>query len=228
MIRINLLPLKEAELSAGRRNQVSLIALGATIALLIMIVPYMNQSRQLSNIDGERVRLESEIARYNLQVKEVAQLEQLRRDVQSKLQVVRDLNDKRVGPARVLRDLSLATPDNLWLLDFNEGNGNATLTGMALDNETIARFMRQLSASPYFVGVDLVETSRRDGSADLPPAGPSAATPVSFTRFIVKATIDYFGRNGQPPPGSEVEGEQQGKPAAPGSTAALTGKEPNA
>ncbi len=223
MIRINLLPLKEAERSAGRRNQVSLIALGSTIALLIMIVPYMNQSRQLSNIESERGRLETEIARYNIQVKEVAQLEQLRRDVQSKLQVVRDLNDKRVGPARVLRDLSLATPDNLWLLDFNEGNGNATLTGMALDNETIARFMRQLSASQYFVGVDLVETSRRDGSTDGTSGGPE-----SFTRFIVKATIDYFGRDGQPAPGTEVEGGEQGKPAAPGSTASLAEKEPNA
>jgi len=224
MIRINLLPLKEAERSAGRRNQVSLIALGGTIALLIMIVPYMNQSRQLSAIEAERAQLNQEIQRYNDQVKEVAQLDQLRRDVQSKLQVVRDLNDKRVGPAHVLRDLSLATPDNLWLLDFNEGNGNATFTGMALDNETIARFMRQLSASPYFVGVDLVETSRRDSNAS------AAGAPSSFTRFIVKATIDYFGRNGQPAPGSEETGvEQQGKPAAaPGSQAAVAAKEPKA
>jgi type IV pilus assembly protein PilN len=222
MIRINLLPLKEAERSAGRRNQVSLIALGGTIALLIMVVPYMNQSRQLSAIATERAQINQEIQRYNEQVKEVAQLDQLRRDVQSKLQVVRDLNDKRVGPAHVLRDLSLATPDNLWLLDFNEGNGNATFTGMALDNETIARFMRQLAASPYFVGVDLVETSRRDSNA------AAAGGPESFTRFIVKATIDYFGRDGKPAPGSEESGEQ-GKPAAaPGSQAAVAGKEPKA
>lgn len=227
MIRINLLPQKEAERSAGRRNQASLVALGATIALLIMIVPYMNQSRQLTIIAGERARLDSEIDRYNDQVKEVSQLEQLRRDVQSKLQVVRDLNDKRVGPAHVLRDLSLATPDNLWLLDFNEGNGNATLTGMALDNETIARFMRQLSASPYFVGVDLVETSRRDQvPASTRSNGPDAG--VSFTRFIVKATIDYFGRNGQPAPATDGAGVERGKPAAPGSTAALGNKEPKA
>jgi len=224
MIRINLLPLKEAERSAGRRNQVSLVALGATIALLIMVVPYMSQSRQLSNIESERVQLEKEIERYDVQVKEVAQLEQLRRDVQSKLQVVRDLNDKRVGPAHVLRDLSLATPDNLWLLDFNEGNGNATFTGMALDNETIARFMRQRSASSYFVGVDLVETSRREGDK----SASSIGGPASFTRFIVKATIDYFGRNGKPAPGIEGAGAEQEKPVAPGSTAAVVGKEPKA
>ena len=32
---------------------------------------------------------------------------------------------------------------------------------MALDNETIAGFMRRLQSSQYFYGVDLVETSQR-------------------------------------------------------------------
>ncbi len=207
MIRINLLPLREAELSAGRRNQVSLVALGATISALIMIVPYMIQGRQLASIERETERVQEETLVYSKKVAEVRNLEQLRADVQAKLEVIQDLNDKRVGPARVLRDLSKATPENLWLLDFNEGNANATLTGMALDNETIARFMRQLSASEYFTAVDLVETSRR--TSNLPK---SSGAPLSFTRFIVKSTIDYFGRNGQ----QNEEGDDKVKAAAQG------------
>lgn len=201
MIRINLLPLREAERAVGRRNQMSLVALGATISALIMVVPYMIQGRQMGQIE-EQIRVtQDEIQVYNKKVAEVRDLDRLRADVQAKLQVVQDLNDKRIGPARVLRDLSIATPENLWLLDFNEGNANATLTGMALDNETIARFMRQLSASDYFVAVDLVETSRR--TAAEVPSGIGA--PLSFTRFIVKASIDYFGRDGQRPEGVPVE-----------------------
>ena len=88
------------------------------------------------------------------------ELDRLKREVQTKLRIIQDLNRKRVGPSRVLDDLSAATPDNLWLIDFGENNGQATFTGLALDNETIARFMRQLQDSPYFYGVDLVETSR--------------------------------------------------------------------
>lgn len=193
MIRINLLPLREAERAVGRRNQMSLVALGATISALIMVVPYMIQGRQIGQIEAQIRETQDEIAIYTKKVAEVRDLDRLRADVQAKLQVVQDLNDKRIGPARVLRDLSIATPENLWLLDFNEGNANATLTGMALDNETIARFMRQLSASDYFVAVDLVETSRR-AATDIPSSG---GTPLSFTRFIVKASIDYFGRDGE-------------------------------
>lgn len=203
MIRINLLPLRDAERALGRRNQMSLVALGATISALIMVVPYMIQGRQMGQIEAEIRDVQEQIKIYNKKVAEVQDLDRLRLDVQAKLQVVQDLNDKRVGPARVLRDLSIATPENLWLLDFNEGEGNATLTGMALDNETIARFMRQLSASEYFVAVDLVETSRR-AAAD--GARSSNGVPLSFTRFIVKSTIDYFGRNGAKPEGHEGTG----------------------
>ena len=53
MIRINLLPLKETERALGRRQQMSLVALGvATIALLIMVIPFLVQGRQLATLDA--------------------------------------------------------------------------------------------------------------------------------------------------------------------------------
>lgn len=195
MIRLNLLPLKETERALGRRQQVSLVALGVAIALLIMIVPFIIQGRTLSTLDGQIDQLNKEIQQYNTQVKEVHELDRLKKEVQTKLNIIQDLNRKRRGPSRVLDDLSGATPDNLWLIDFTENNSQATVTGLALDNETIARFMRQLQASPYFFGVDLVETSRTAPQ----PTPPGGQPPASFTHFIVKAAVDYFGRHGKPP-----------------------------
>jgi type IV pilus assembly protein PilN len=195
MIRINLLPLKETERALGRRQQLSLIALGSAIALLIMVVPFIIQGRQIAALDNQIEQLNRDIQGYNAQVREVHELDRLKKEVQAKLRVIEDLNRKRRGPSRVLDDLSAATPENLWLIDFGEAGGQATLIGLALDNETIARFMRQLQDSPYFYGVDLVETSRTNPQ----PAPGGGQAPVSFTRFIVKSGIDYFGRDGKPP-----------------------------
>lgn len=194
MIRINLLPIKEAERALGRRQQMSLIALGLATTLLIMLIPFIIQGRKLGNLNSQIEHLTTEIQAMNLQVREVRDIDRLKREVQTKLRIIDDLNRKRIGPARVLEDLSGSTPDNLWLIDFNEVGSAATFTGLALDNETIARFMRQLQNSPYFHSVDLVETSQQQPAAQ--PAAPSAAP--SFTRFIVKASIDYFGRDGKP------------------------------
>lgn len=216
MIRLNLLPLKETERAIGRRQQVSLLALGVALALLIMIIPFLVQGRRLGALDTQIDQLHKEIQQYNTQVKEVHELERLKREVSTKLRIIQDLNRKRVGPSRVLDDLSAATPDNLWLIDFGESNGHATVTGLALDNETIAKFMRQLQDSPYFHAVDLVETSRTN-----PQAAASGEAPVSFTRFIVKSSIDYFGRDGKPPE------PPPGAPPAPGQPAAAA-QEPKA
>ncbi len=209
MIRVNLLPLKEAEAAIGRRQQMSLAALGMSVAVLIMIVPFLIQGRQLAALERDIERVQEELTRFNAQVKEVHDLEKVKGELETKLKIIRDLNQKRQGPARVLSDLSTATPDNLWLVDFNEGNSEATLTGMALDNETIARFMRQLQASPYFVGVDLVETSRQAAQR----SGANEKS-MDFTRFIVKAAVNYFGRgNEQPGPGEPPTNGAGGRPA---------------
>jgi type IV pilus assembly protein PilN len=212
MIRINLLPIKETERALGRRQQMSLVALGLVTTLLIMLIPYLIQGRRISTLDGRVETLTKEIQAMNLQVREVRDIDRLKKEVQTKLQIIEDLNRKRVGPSRVLDDLSLASPENLWLIDFNEVGSAATFTGLALDNETIAKFMRQLQASPYFFSVDLVETSQQQ------PADPSkAAAAPQFTRFIVKATIDYFGRGGKPPE-PPADGKTKAAPP-PGQTA---------
>jgi type IV pilus assembly protein PilN len=222
MIRINLLPLKETERAIGRRQQVSMLALGVTIALLIMIVPFLVQGRRLATLDTQIDELNREIQQYNTQVKEVRDLERLKKELQTKLQVIQDLNRKRGGPSHVLDDLSASTPDNLWLIDFSETGGQATVTGLALDNETIARFMRQMQDSPYFHAVDLVETSRTNPQA---PAGLSTGSPASFTRFIVKASIDYFGRDGKPAEAPAANSPTQPAAAKP---PAVVAQEPKA
>jgi type IV pilus assembly protein PilN len=194
MIRVNLLPIKDAERAIGRRQRVSIAVLGLCIALLIMLLPFLYQQSRLRTLDSDIKDVQDQIKRYSVQVKEVTELDRLKKDLETKLRIIEELDEKRVGPARVLSDLSHATPGNLWLINFDEGNGAATLTGTALDNETIARFMRALQESPYFYGVDLVETSRNVQKV----SARTGEQDVSFTRFIVKAKIDYFGRGGKP------------------------------
>jgi type IV pilus assembly protein PilN len=212
MIRINLLPLKETERAIGRRQQMSMVALGVTIALAIMIVPFIIQGRRLSTLESQTEQVNHEIQLLNTQVREVHEIDRLKVEVQTKLRIIEDLNRKRVGPSHVLDDLSGAMPDNLWLIDFNEVNGGATVNGLALDNETIATFMRKLQESPYFYAVDLVETSRSSPQQGAPASPPNA--PVSFTHFIVKTSIDYFGRDGKPPEPPPGAKQAPGQPAA--------------
>jgi type IV pilus assembly protein PilN len=97
----------------------------------------------------------------------------------------------------VMNDLAKATPDRVWLTDVSEAGGGATITGQAVDNQIVAEFLRNLSGSPYFTNVDLVETTQ------------DQAGEIKLRKFIVKAQINYAAT------GSEKKAEAPGeKPRA--------------
>ena len=200
MIRINLLPIKEAQRALGRRRQMSVGLLCLAVAFLMMVIPFMLQSRSLTRLQGETEQLQAEVAKLEAQAKEVKDLDKKRAELAAKLKIIDDLKRKRVGPVHILEDMSTATPEKLWLVDFNDVGGVATITGMAVDNQTIATFMRQLQMSKYYFDVDLVETSQTDPVRA--PSGPQIAG--MFKKFIVKAHLDYLGAGGKQPAAQPV------------------------
>ncbi len=209
MIRINLLPVKEAQRAIGRRQQLSVAVLGLVLAILAMIVPYLLQGHTLARLDTELEQLRVQVVKLDQQTREVRDLEKKHKELQAKLKVIEDLNQKRVGPVRILQDLSSATPEKLWLLDFTDVNAQATITGLALDNQTIATFMRQLQSSKYFFEVDLVETSQSE-----PVRVASGADMGTFKKFIIKAHLDYLGAGGKPRNAADEQPAAGGKAGA--------------
>jgi type IV pilus assembly protein PilN len=193
MIRVNLLPIKEAQRAIGRRQQMSVALLSISVALLVMVIPYVLQGRHIAQLDRDITELSTEIEKYNAQTREVRDLEKKKSELQAKL--------------KVIEDLSTAAPQKLWLVNFSETNGQATITGMALDNQTIASFMRSLQTSPYFFDVDLVETSQSE-----PARNQGGDTSMIFKKFIVKAQLDYLGGGGKPqaPPAAAPPGGKSG------------------
>jgi type IV pilus assembly protein PilN len=169
-----------------------LVALSATLAVLVMLVPYALQGRRLARLATQTNELERELTSLNKQAAEVQDLEEKRSELRSKLLVIDELEQKRVGPARVLEDLAASSPDKLWLVDFKNLGNDLTITGIALDNQTIATFMTKLGGSSYFYDVDLVETAHTE-----PLQRTAIPLSAGFKKFIVKARIDYSGQGGK-------------------------------
>jgi len=182
MIRINLLSVREVEREAGRRQEGRLMVLGTVLVLAILLVIEAGSRMRLAPIRAEHEKLRSEMTALDAQTKEITELTHRRSDIEEKLKTIASLVQRKVGPVQILADLSDATPDQVWLLEFTENGGAATITGLALDNQTIAAFMRRLGGSPYFTDVDLVEAtqSEQDG--------------VSLKRFVVNARLSFSGK----------------------------------
>ena len=183
MIRINLLPVKELTAEVGRRQELLIagLSLGLTVALAVGV--YLFQGVRLYSLGTEADGLKKEIETLNVQLQEVGDLRQKVKALEEKIKVIDDLTKKKVGPVKIMESLSLATPTRLWVTEFKESGGNLAINGIAVDNQTVADFLKSLSTFVYFNNVDLVETTQieQDG--------------VSLKKFSIRSQLLY-----QPPP----------------------------
>jgi type IV pilus assembly protein PilN len=179
MIRINLLPVREIQAEVGRRQEQTVAGLSVGATLLLVLVVYLFQAFRLSQLNGELENFQKEIAILDVQAKGVAELQQKIADLRGKVKAIDELNQKKTGPVRMMEGLTTATPGRLWLIEFKESGGDLALTGMAVDNQTVAEFLKALAGLPYFRNVELVETTQSEqGGAPL-------------KKFSIRANVVY-------------------------------------
>ena len=185
MIRINLLPVKQAAQAERQRQELTRAGLALALLVVLGVAIRIQQGRELAATESRITQIEEALKALDSQVRDVNDLDAKKKALDSKLKVIADLGRKRVGPVGVMTDLAKATPDRVWLTDFTEAGGGATITGQAVDNQIVAVFLRNLSGSPYFTNVDLVETTQ-DQAGD-----------IKLRKFIVKSQINYAAAVGE-------------------------------
>jgi type IV pilus assembly protein PilN len=179
MIRINLIPVEETERAAGRRQELAVGSLVLAVMVLGLVMAHLWQSFRLSSARRDIRQITQQIAAIEGPYSESLRIEQQKLELREKLRVIGQLEAKKVGPVRILADLSGATPDKLWLTEFADTGGTLKLTGLGVDEQTVADFLRKLGTLPFFQSVDLDETSQVDQDG------------VKLKKFVIRGQIDY-------------------------------------
>lgn len=180
MIRINLLPAEESQRAEGRRQDLASIALAVGGATLLLVIAHTWQQAQFASANREIVRLQQELTAVQGNYMDVTRMETQKKELQERLRVIGELERRKSGPAHVLEALSNATPEKLWLTEFSETGGMLKITGLGVDEQTVADFLRSLGASPFYRNVDLDETSMVDQDG------------IKHKKFSIRAAVNYL------------------------------------
>lgn len=185
MIKINLLG------EPARIDETTKRALIIYVASLVGIVLCGFVARALTieriaHLEQETAALNREFLALKKQTKEVRDLESKRRELRGKLDVIARLQETKVGPVRIMDDLNVAVPDRMWLTEIAEQSGVLRLSGYALDNQTIATFMKDLDRSHFFDTVELVETKQMEREG------------IKIKLFTLESKVNYAGASGEP------------------------------
>jgi len=160
MIEINLLPVREARRKESLRFQLSIAVLSLFFVVIIIAYLNMSASNREQKVDKEMNLVETRLAELEKIVGEIDKLKHEKAKLEQKRAVIRNLDRGRKRAAYILDELSQRTPEKVWIESLEKSGKSLKITGVALDNETIANYMDTLNRSKYFAGVELAVTEQ--------------------------------------------------------------------
>jgi len=169
MVYINLLPVKEIKQKVQARQQVFLFSFVFVGLIACLVVAGIIHAGIVSGLETDIADLQKEKKRYNEVIKQIQEIEAQKKTLQTRIDIITNLSKESDLTVRVMDEVASATPsDRVWLTSFSQQGGRLALSGMALDNRTVAAFMDSLKASPWVVDVNLASsTQTKQGNIDL-------------------------------------------------------------
>jgi type IV pilus assembly protein PilN len=158
VILINLLP--HREMARKLRRDVLNISLGASALVggLFAGIIFLWFEAQISGQQGKNQLLQTEITRFDNQIKDIVSLEAEITALRARQQAVEDLQADRNLPVHLLTELVKQLPDGVYIASLRQENQNVMLQGVAQSNERVSELLRNLgNNSPWFTRPELVE-----------------------------------------------------------------------
>ena len=182
MIRINLLPHREAKRKLKQKAFVALLTLGGVAGAAVVLMVGGYNARQITVQEQRNAVLTQASAELD---KKIAEIKTLKEDIaalQARQQAVEDLQGDRNQPVHLLDELVRQTPEGVTLKSVKQDGQRVTLGGNAQSQERVAELLRNLSgASAWLQMPELTEVK-----AATPGAGKGES---SSARKVVEFTL---------------------------------------
>ena len=157
MIRINLLPWREARRKAHNLQFYVLMGMVAGLAASIILLVHGYYATRLSTQTERNKFLTDENAKLDKEIDEIKKLKEEIQALLSRKQVIETLQADRAQTVYLLEQLVRQTPDGVYLKSIRQTGSKVNLSGYAQSNARVSTLMRNLEASPYLENPDLVE-----------------------------------------------------------------------
>jgi len=203
MIRINLLPHREAKRKQKQKAFVAMLVLGALLGgAVVLLVGGWNASR-IAIQEQRNLALKNENTKLDKKIKDIATLKEEIEALKSRQQAVEDLQGDRNQPVYLLDELVRQTPDGVYLKSVKQDGQRVTLNGYAQSQERVAELLRNLSGqSPWLELPDLTEVKA------------ATLTQNKLARKAVEFTLAVSIKRPREAEEAEEEGKGGKKPSA--------------
>ena len=158
MIKINLLPHREAKRKQKKAAFIALMALSAIVGALVVMMVGGYNARQIAIQEQRNELIDTANKGLDKKIAEIATLKQEIEALKARQQSVEDLQGDRNQPVYLLDELVHQTPQGVYLKAFKQDGQRVVMSGYAQSQERVAELLRNMAGnSAWLEKPDLTE-----------------------------------------------------------------------
>jgi type IV pilus assembly protein PilN len=157
MIRINLLPHREAKRAARRQQFYALIGMVSVLAALIVFLVQTVIAGYISSQEAKNDFLKKEIAVLDKQLDQIKRLKEQTQALLVRKQIIESLQRDRAEAVRLLTEMTRQMPEGVYIRSLKQDGVKISLNGYAQSNARVSTLMRNIEASPWLEKPQLIE-----------------------------------------------------------------------
>ena len=149
MTRINLLPWREERRQELKKQFAFMAIISCVLAAAIIGLVHMQMQ---ANIDYQLSRnrfMNNEISKLDEEIKEISDLQKVRRNLIERMEVIQDLQGSRPSIVHLFTEIVSTVPNGVYLETLAQTGSNLLITGEAESNARVSTYMRNLQASAW-------------------------------------------------------------------------------
>ncbi len=149
MTRINLLPWREQRQRVKEQRLFLLFSATAMAAIWALVASHYVLDNRIRNQEARNHYLETQIQLANTDLEAVKNVEQDKKDLLARMEIIQNLQNSRNETVVLLDQLTKALPNGIQYTRVVRKGDTITIEGLADSNDKVSTLMRNLEASPW-------------------------------------------------------------------------------
>ena len=168
MARINLLPWRAERRKLRQKDFLGMLALAVAVGVLASFLVVSWYSGRISSQNARNEFLKGEIAKVDIQIKEIEELDKKKNKLLARKEVIEQLQANRSQMVHLFDSLVRTIPDGVSLTSIKQEGDILTLGGRSQSNARVSTYMRNLESSGWMTNPDLNIIEAKEGNPGLP------------------------------------------------------------
>ena len=205
MARINLLPWRAERRKLRQKDFLGMLGLAVAAGVLASFLVVSWYNSRIGNQNARNEYLKGEIAKVDVQIKEIEELDKKKGKLLARKEVIEQLQANRSQMVHLFDSLVRTIPDGVVLTSLKQDGDKLTLEGRSQSNARVSTYMRNLEGAGWMTKPDLsIIEATGGGDPGLP--------------YTYKLTVTLANPNAQADSDGEGAPDQAATPAPAANT----------